>query len=177
MNIVKDVIESLRGVIDIASEKGSGTKFTFRLPLTLAIIKSLLFEYKNEKFALPLTSVTEITRVLPHELDSMGGRPLCRNRNRMVPLISIDGEATMHGKSFVIFMAVAQMRAGLIADRILGEEELVIKALDGRASTGIASGASILGNGGVVLILDPLFMIKKSAFQHDEIPQTTESLA
>ncbi len=177
MNIVKEVVESLRGVIDIASEKGSGTKFTFRLPLTLAIIKSLLFDYNSEKFAIPLTSVTEITRVLPEDLDLMGGRPICRNRNRMVPLISIDGDLSLSGKSFIIFLAVAQMRAGLIADRILGEEELVIKALDGRASAGIASGASILGNGSVVLILDPLAMIKKSAFQHEEVLQTSESLS
>lgn len=177
MNIVKDVIESLRGVIDIASEKGKGTKFTFRLPLTLAIIKSILFVYNNEKFALPVTSVTEIVRVSPQDLDSIGGRPVYRHRNRMVPLISIEGEASMSGKSFLIFMAVAQMRAGLIADKILGEEELVIKALDERASSGIASGASILGNGSVVLILDPLAMIKKSAFQHDEALQTAGSMS
>jgi len=176
MNIVKEVVESLRGVIDIASKKGSGTKFTLRLPLTLAIIKSLLFDYKNESFAIPLTSVTEITRVFPKDLDSIGGRPVVRNRDRVVPVIAIDGEPSLNGKSFIIFLGVAQMRAGLLADKILGEEELVIKALDGRSSTGIASGASILGNGSVVLILDPLSLIKRSAFQHDENLQAVESL-
>jgi len=176
MNIVKEVVESLRGVIDIASKKGSGTKFTLRLPLTLAIIKSILFDYKNESFAIPLTSVTEITRVFPEDLDSIGGRPVLRNRDRVVPVIAIDGEASLQGKSFVIFLGVAQMRAGLLADKILGEEELVIKALDGRSSTGISSGASILGNGSVVLILDPLSLIKRSAFQHDENPKAAESM-
>lgn len=119
-------------------------------------------------YALPLTSVTEITRVFPEDLDSIAGKPMIRHRNRMVPLISIDGETSGYGKFFLIFMAVAQMRAALITEKIIGEEELVIKALDDRASTGITAGASILGNGSVVLILDPLSLIKKSSFQHEK---------
>lgn len=161
MDIVKEAVESLRGIIDITSEQGRGTKFTMRLPLTLAIIKSLLFGYKQETFALPLTSVTEITRVASENLETIGGKPVIRHRNAIVPLISIDGDAINNGKAFIVFIGVAQMRAGLITERIIGEEELVIKALDERASTGIASGASILGDGGVVLILDPLLLIKR----------------
>ena len=175
MNIVKEVVESLKGIIEIDSEKGRGTKFSVRLPLTLAIIKSILFTYKQETYALPLTSVTEITRVFPEDLDSIAGKPMVRHRNRMVPLISIDGKISMDGKFFVIFMAIAHMRAALITEKIIGEEELVIKALDDRASTGIASGASILGDGSVVLILDPLSVIKQSSFQHDESPLVTGS--
>lgn len=168
MNIVKEVVESLKGIIEIESEKGRGTKFSLRLPLTLAIIKSILFSYKQEAYALPLTSVTEITRVFPKDLDSIAGKPVVRHRDRMVPLISIDGETSVDGKLFLIFMAVGQMRAALITEKIIGEEELVIKALDGKASTGIAAGASILGNGSVVVIVDPLSLIKKSSFQHDD---------
>ena len=176
MNIVKDVVESLRGVIDIASEKGSGTKFTFRLPLTLAIIRSILFDYKNESFALPLTSVTEIKRVLPEEMETIRGRRVFRHRNRIVPLISIDGEELCDEKSFIIFIGVGHLRAGIITEKIIGEEELVIKALDERASTGIASGASILGNGSVVLILDPLSLIKKYSSRREEETLNIEEL-
>ena len=161
MNIVKDVVESLRGVIDIASEKGSGTKITIRLPLTLAIIKSILFLYKNEMFAIPLTSVTDIMRVFPEDIDTIAGRSVFRHRNSVVPLISIDGEDCCNEKSFIIFIGVGHMRAGIIAKKIIGEEELVIKALDEKASTSIVSGASVLGNGSVVLILDPLSLIRK----------------
>jgi two-component system chemotaxis sensor kinase CheA len=171
MNIVKDVVESLRGVIDIASQKGNGTKFTFRLPLTLAIIRSILFFYKNESFALPLTSVTEIKRVLPEEMDSVGGRRVIRHRNRIVPLISIDGEELCNEKSFIIFIGVGHFRAGIVTEKIIGEEELVIKALDERAATGIASGASILGDGSVVLILDPLFLIRKYSSRQEDVTE------
>jgi two-component system chemotaxis sensor kinase CheA len=161
MNIVKDVVESLRGIIEITSEKGKGTKFTLRLPFTLAIIKSILFAYKKEIFALPLISVTEIIRLLPEDVDTMSGYPVLRHRDGIVPLLSIDGAAINNSKIYVILIGVANMKAGLITERIIGEEELVIKALDDKASTGLVAGASILGNGRVVLILDPLYLIKR----------------
>ncbi|MFI5294960.1 MAG: chemotaxis protein CheA [Thermodesulfovibrionales bacterium] len=176
MNIVKDVVESLRGVIDIASEKGCGTKFTFRLPLTLAIIRSILFVYKKESFALPLTSVIEIMRVFPEDIDTIGGRQVFRHRNSMVPLISIDGEGIFNEKSFIIFIGVGHLRAGIVTEKIIGEEELVIKALDERASTGIASGASILGNGNVVLILDPLSLVRKYSSRREDVTMNKEAL-
>ena len=161
MNIVKDVVESLRGIIDITSEKGKGTTISLRLPLTLAIIKAILFTYGNEIYALPLISVTEIIRVFPKNLETIAGSPVIRHRESVIPLITMDGKSVNNGKSFIILIGIAQMRAGLITERIIGEEELVIKALDDRTSTGIASGASILGDGRVVLILDPLYLMKK----------------
>lgn len=161
MDIVKDAVESLRGIIDITSEKNRGTNITLRLPLTLAIIKSILFTYKDETFALPLTSVTEIIRAFPEELDTIAGSPVLRHRNGIIPLISIDGKHVESSRYFIILIGVAQMRAGLITEKIVGEEELVIKSLDDKASKGIAAGASILGNGRVVVILDPLYLIKR----------------
>jgi two-component system chemotaxis sensor kinase CheA len=165
MDIVKEVIESLRGIIEIGSEPGRGTKFTLRLPLTLAIIKSILFTYNGEPYAIPLSSITEIVRALPDNFDTIQGTPVIRHREGVVPIISIDGRCLQHLKSFVIFIGIGNMRAGLMAGSIIGEEELVIKALDDRAAGGIAAGASILGNGSVVLILDPLFLIKRAAYQ------------
>ena len=162
--------------MDIVSEKGNGTKFTFRLPLTLAIIRSILFVYKNESFALPLTSVTDIMRVSPEDIDTMAGRSIFRHRNRIVPLISIDGDPGYNGKSFIIFAGAGHLRAGIIAEKIIGEEELVIKALDENASTGIASGASILGNGSVVLILDPLSLIRKYSSRREDVTLNIEEL-
>lgn len=160
MDIVKDVIEYLRGIIDISSEKGRGTKVTLRLPLTLSIIRSILFTYRQDTFAIPLTSVTEIIKILPEDIETISGYPFLRHSDGIVPLISIAGSGIKEGKAFVILIHVAKMKAGLIAHKIIGEEELVIKPLDDRASTGLAIGASILGNGRVILILDPLFLIK-----------------
>jgi two-component system chemotaxis sensor kinase CheA len=163
------VIESLRGIIEISSEAGRGTKFTLRLPLTLAIIKAILFTYNGEPYAIPLSSITEIVRALPDNFDTIHGIPVIRHREGIVPIISIDGRYRHHLKSFVIFIGIGNMRAGLMAGSIIGEEELVIKALDDRAASGIAAGASILGNGSVVLILDPLFLIKRATYQNGSL--------
>jgi two-component system chemotaxis sensor kinase CheA len=162
MDIVKDVVESLRGIIEINSEKGRGTIITLRLPMTLAIIKSILFFYKNNIFAVPLASVTEIIRTSPKNVDTITGSPVLRHRGGIVPLLSIDGAMNNSSKLFIILIGVAQQRAGLVTEGIIGEEELVIKSMDERVSTGLAAGASILGDGRVVLILDPLYLIKRA---------------
>lgn len=167
MDIVKNAIERLRGIIDITTEKGRGTKFTLRLPLTLAIIKSILFTYKYETFAVPLTSVTEIVRAFPEDIETIGGNPVLRHRDGIIPLISIDGERLINRRSFIILIGIAHIRVGLLTEEILGEEEVVVKALDDATSSGLASGASILGNGRVVLILDPLYLIKRCIKMHD----------
>jgi len=169
MNIVKEVVESLRGIIEVKTGKGCGTKTTLRLPLTLAIMKSVLFDCGGRVYALPLSSVSEISRVFPESVDTIAGRPVLRHRNTVVPLITVDGEMPLDKRFFVIFLAVAEMRAAVICDRIIGEEELVIKSLAERTSAGIVSGASILGNGGIVLILDPLYVIRKSLLPSDDV--------
>ena len=166
MDIVKEVIESLRGIIEISSEVGRGTKFTVRLPLTLAIIKSILFTYNGEPYAIPLSSIMEIVRAMPDNFDTIQGTPVIRHREGIVPIITIDGRCRHDLKTFIIFIGIGNMRAGLMATSIIGEEELVIKALDARAASGIAAGASILGDGSVVLILDPLSLIKRAAYQN-----------
>lgn len=167
MDIVKTVVESLRGIIDIASEKNKGTKITLRLPLTLAIIKSILFNHKEGIFGIPLTSVTEILRVNKKEIDTIAGKPVLRHRDGIIPLISISKTEVTEAKNFVILIGVAQMKVGLLVKKIIGEEELVIKSLDDEVTTGLVTGASILGNGKVVLVLDPLFLIKKASSHHN----------
>ncbi len=187
MDIVKNAVESLRGMIDISSEKNRGVTMTLRLPLTLAIIKSVLFSCRDKIFALPLTSVIEILRVLPENLETIAGNPVLRHREGIVPLLSIDGakpslstfstdgikgaqgldSGINKSKLFIILIGVGRMRAGLITEKIIGEEELVTKALDAGASSGLASGASILGDGRIVLILDPLSLIKRGGKMHD----------
>ena len=162
MDIIKEAIESLRGMIDITSEKDKGTTVTLRLPLTLAIIKAILFKEAGETFALPLGSVLEIRRVEPEEIESIAGLPALNHRMGLMPLCGVKNLAYPGKTALVIIIGVAQMRAGILVEKILREESLVIKALEGEAAAGIAAGASILGDGKVVLILDPLLLIKKA---------------
>ena len=111
----------------------------------------------------------EIVTALPDNFDTIQGIPVMRHRESIVPIITIDGRCRHDFKTFVIFIGIGNMRAGLMATSIIGEEELVIKALDDRAASGIAAGASILGNGSVVLILDPLSLIKRGTYQNGSV--------
>ena len=162
MDIVKQAVESLRGMIDISAERGKGTKLTLRLPLTLAIIKAILFKESTGTFALPLSSVIEILRVTPGGIDTVAGEPVLRHREGIIPLISIDRASSSQGRLFVILVGVAHQRAGIMVEEILGEKDIVIKALDESASSDIVAGASILGDGKLVLIIDPLLLMKKT---------------
>lgn len=161
MEIVKRAVESLRGMIDISSEKGKGTRLTLRLPLTLAIIKAILFTEGSGTFALPLSSVIEILRVAPESIDAVAGEPVIRHREEIIPLTSIRRASASKRGLFVIIVGVAHQRAGIVVEQIMGEKDIVIKALDERASSDIVAGASILGDGRLVLIVDPLLLIKK----------------
>jgi two-component system chemotaxis sensor kinase CheA len=163
MDIVKEVVESLRGFVEISSEPGRGTKVSMRLPLTLAIIKAIIFRDEGETYALPISSVMEIRRMLPEYLESVSGTLVFNHREGLVPLMSIKGENSRSGKAYILLVGVARKRAAVIADEIIGEQSLVIKALDDMASISMAAGASILGDGRVVLILDPLVIIKRAS--------------
>lgn len=159
MDIVKQAVESLRGIIEIHTEQDKGTTVTLRLPLTRAVIKAILFKESCGIFALPLSSVVEILKLEEKDIATVTGMPMIRHRTGLVPIVSVDWAAAGDWKTAII-IGVAQTRVAVLAERILGEESLVIKALEGVASA-MAVGGSILGDGRVVLILDPLVLIKK----------------
>jgi two-component system chemotaxis sensor kinase CheA len=171
MDIVSAVINRLKGSISIHTESGGGTTFRLRLPLTLAIIKALLFHAADRLYAVPLGTVLEITRAFTGDIHVVEGREVLRIREEAVPLIRI-GEllgqqarqphlvvdaatAKVRGKCFVIVVSVAERKFGLVVEKLVGEEELVIKALeDHLVATDLVGGASVLGDGQVVLILN-----------------------
>jgi two-component system chemotaxis sensor kinase CheA len=171
MDIVRAVINRLKGSISIHTQSGVGTTFRLRLPLTLAIIKALLFNTANRLYAVPLGTVLEITRAATGDIHMVEGREVLRIREEAVPLIRI-GEssgrqapaphlvvdpaaAKPRGKSFIIVVLVGEHKFGLVVERVVGEEELVIKALEDRlVATDLVGGASVLGDGRVVLILN-----------------------
>ena len=163
MDVVRTVMDRLKGTIHVRSQKGRGTTFQLRVPLTLASIQTLLFRVGGRLFAVPLSSVVEITRITDHEIHKVDQREVLRLREQILTLVrlnhlsrlrSIDSP-TLKKRNFVIVIGAAEKRFGLVVDSLVGEEELVIKALPGEiVSSDLVSGASILGDGTVVLILN-----------------------
>jgi len=163
MDVVRTVMDRLKGTIHVSSQKGRGTAFQLRVPLTLASIQTLLFRVGGRLFAVPLSSVVEITRITDHEIHKVDQREVLRLREQILTLVrlnhlsrlrSIDSQPEKK-KNFVIVIGASEKRFGLVVDSLVGEEELVIKALPGEiVSSDLVSGASILGDGTVVLILN-----------------------
>jgi two-component system chemotaxis sensor kinase CheA len=160
MDIVKSVIERLKGSVAIDSKPGQGTSFLLKVPLTLAIIKALMFRVSDRLYAVPLASVLEIARASASDLHRVDQREVMQLRDQVLTLVRMNklvkqGPVPVSKKIFVVVVAIGDRKFGLIVDRLVGEEELVIKALDNDiAATELVSGASILGDGSVVLILN-----------------------
>jgi len=160
MDVVQSVLHRLKGSIHIETHPGQGTTFRLKLPLTLAIIKALLFQVQHRLYAVPLNAVVEIARTREGEVHQVDHYEVLQLRNQVLPLVRLgrpraSGADWANTKLFVLVISVGERKFGLIVDELEGEEELVIKALDDHAvSTDLVSGASILGDGRVVLILN-----------------------
>jgi two-component system chemotaxis sensor kinase CheA len=163
MDVVRSVLDKLKGTVHISTQKTRGTTFQLRAPLTLASIQTLLFRVGGRLFAVPLSSVVEISRIHEQEIHRVDQREVLRLRDQILTLVrlehlsrlrSIDTEPAKK-KHFVIVIGAAEKRFGLVVDSMVGEEELVIKALPSDiVASDLVSGASILGDGTVVLILN-----------------------
>jgi two-component system chemotaxis sensor kinase CheA len=163
MDVVRTVLDRLKGTVHVSSQKGRGTTIQLRAPLTLASIQTLLFRVGGRLFAVPLSSVVEITRITAPEIHRIDQREVLRLREQILTLVRLDHLSRLRSidtqpvrkKHFVIVIGAAEKRFGLLVDSLVGEEELVIKALPGEiVSSDLVSGASILGDGTVVLILN-----------------------
>jgi two-component system chemotaxis sensor kinase CheA len=162
MDIVRTIAESLKGRVSVQSEPGVGSSFTLRLPLTLAIIRAMLFSVGGRLLAFPMASVEKIVRIKDADVHSVSGKTVLRFRDRVISLFPLgelltlpeDGAGRLPQK-FVIVVGHNGAFSGFIVDRILGQQELVIKVLEDHWNTvRYTAGASILGNGQVVLIMD-----------------------
>jgi two-component system chemotaxis sensor kinase CheA len=165
MDVVRTVLDRLKGTVQISSNKGRGTTIQLRAPLTLASIQALLFRVGGRLFAVPLSSVVEITRINDNEIHRIDRREVLRLREQVLTLVRLNSLSRIHAvdtppeakkkRNFVIVIGAAEKRFGLLVDSLVGEEELVIKALPTEiVSSDLVSGASILGDGTVVLILN-----------------------
>ncbi len=161
MDVVKTNVTKLRGIIDIESEVGKGSKFLIKLPITLAIIQGLLIEVVGEKIVIPLNTVIEVVRVGKDEIYSVNKNEVIKIRDTVIPLLDL-GEKLFHFPKkeeklwqYIVIVGIAEKRFGLKVDRMLGQEEIVIKSLGKYLGNipGLA-GSTIMGDGSVVLIGD-----------------------
>jgi two-component system chemotaxis sensor kinase CheA len=169
LDVVQSVLHRLKGTVHVVSRPGQGSTFRLQLPLTLAIIKALLFRVEQSLYAIPLNAVAEIARAHEADIHQVDNCEVLQLRNTVLPVARLgrppeqkpDGRPE---KVFVLVIAMGERKLGLLVNAIEGEEELVIKALDEQtAETDLVSGASILGNGHVVLILNLAAIVERFA--------------
>lgn len=159
LDVVLKAIERSSGLVEVETVRGVGTKFIIQLPLTLAIISALLVETAGRTYALPLSAVTESLKYGPDEVHFINGREALRVRERIVPLVSLRTLFGLEGggtEGYAVVLGRGDRRLGLAVETLKGQQEVVIKALDpsvSGTSFGVA-GATIMGDGRVVLILD-----------------------
>ena len=161
MDVVKTNIEKLNGIIDIESEVGKGTVMKLKIPLTLAIIQSLLVGTQEEFYAIPLASVLETVRVPIDDIYTIDGKNVLRLRDEVLSLVRLSDvfgvEKVFDGgdHTYVVIIGVAEAKLGIIVDTLVGQEEIVIKSMGDYLQNipGIA-GATIRGDGRVTLIID-----------------------
>ncbi len=173
MDVVKTSVDSLGGSVSIWSVVGQGSRFTIRLPLTMAIVRAMLFECCNRQFALPLDSIHEITRLQGSEAKTIDGREVIRLREHVLPLIRLDevlqlrdvSERDPSARLFVFVIELGDGReVGIAVEKLHREEELVLKTIDdGLIQSDIVGGTSILGDGSVVLILDANAIVRQAS--------------
>ncbi len=162
MDVVKTKIETLGGSVKIESTEGSGTKVQLQLPLTVAIIQSLMVKVANEVYAIPLTNVVRDVGIKASEIKTMEGEEVILLRGEVLPLLRLHRvlQSTMpeEDKENLIVVVVEKMgnNVGLVVDELLGQQEVIIKTLDSKLlkNTKGFAGATILGDGSVSLILD-----------------------
>ena len=161
MDVVRTNIRKLNGIIDLQSEPDLGTEVILKLPLTLAIMQSLMVESQGEIYALPLASVIETFRLEKSQIKKIDRRDVICHRDSVIPLFNLDRirvtdqKAEIVEGSYVVLIGVAEKRYGLVVRRLLGQEEVVIKSLGEFLGNipGIAGG-TITGDGRVRLIID-----------------------
>jgi len=174
MDVVQSVLKRMKATISVETRPGHGTIFRLKLPLTLAIIKALLFWVEQRLYAIPLSAVVEIARACEADVHQVDNYEVLQLRNQVLPLVRLGRPAVVDGdpkrqKLFVLVITVSERKFGLIVNGLEGEEELVIKALDDQTfNTDMVSGASILGDGRVVLILNLTAVVEHAAKMRPE---------
>ncbi len=183
LDVVRSVLHRLKGTVQLETHPGQGTRFRLKLPLTLAIIKALLFRVEHRLYAIPLNTVAEIARARESDLHQVASWEVVQLRGQALPLMRLGKNSSgamdeRRGKIFILVINYNDRKMGLIVDMLEGEEELVIKALDDQTiATDLVSGASILGDGRVVLIMNLAAVVERFTRSTAEASQSGVLLA
>ncbi|WP_342476938.1 chemotaxis protein CheA [Paenibacillus sp. FSL H7-0350] len=185
MDIVKAHIEKLNGIIDIETAPNQGSVFTIKVPLTLAIIRSLLVKLGSSTFAIPLINVIEIFRMKAEDIVTIQGQEVCQFRDQVLPLVRLhrmlqveEEEHTADGRLFVVIVGFADKRVCLVVDETIGNQEIVIKSLGSYiGSVPYIAGSTILGDGRVAHILDIGSIARETGSSHDTLLQENMVMA
>jgi two-component system chemotaxis sensor kinase CheA len=174
MDVVKRTIDELRGNIDVRSRPGSGSEVTLRLPLTLAIIDGLLVRIGRGRYVIPLTSVEECVELTPQDDLRSTGRNFLNIRDTLVPFIRLREQfrspTAPDPYQKVVIVSAGESRVGLVVDQVIGDHQTVIKSLSKlHADVASFSGATILGDGTVALILDVPQLVEDGRAQDDRL--------
>lgn len=160
MDVVKTNIEKIKGTIDLESTVGQGTSVIIRIPLTVAIMNAMMVGVGKEVYAVPLSSIVEIVKPTPEQRSSINRAAVMRLRNGVLPLLdagdlfSVPSEARVESP-FAVVLQQNETRVGLLVSELIGQQEIVIKPLDGvMEHRGPVSGATVRDDGGVSLIMD-----------------------
>lgn len=166
LDVVKNKIEGLGGDVEVASKLGEGTTFIVRLPLTLAIIQALMVDVCGEKYALPLNSIVTLEEILPEDIKYVHTKEVINLRGTVIPLVRLNEILDVSGDDdeetnpddeglVVVIVKKGDKQAGLVISKLIGQQEIVIKPLGKFIHVPkLISGATILGNGDVALIID-----------------------
>ena len=161
LDVVKSMIESLNGEVEVKSKLGVGSTWTIRLPLTLAIIQALMVEVGGEKYAISLGSIQTIEDIPAKDVKLVQAKEVIQIRDLVIPLIrlnkilDIDSKKDPEANLVVVIVKKGDKQAGLVVDELIGQQEIVIKSLGKYTNKcKIISGATVLGDGEVALILD-----------------------
>jgi len=165
LDVVRSNIEKIGGTVELRTAPGKGTKFVIKIPLTLAIVSALIVECLNDRFAIPQINVVELVHTAAnsdHRVERLKGVPVLRLRDKILPLVSLrkmlglGDDNGQSGENFVIVTQVGAQSFGVMVDRVFDTEEIVVKPVSPLLrDLSVYSGNTILGDGSVVMILDP----------------------
>ncbi|HAK60794.1 MAG TPA: chemotaxis protein CheA [Nitrospiraceae bacterium] len=159
LDVVKKVVSDFNGIIEVTSDPGQGTEFILKMPLTLAIIPVLLVDVSGRSFAVPLSAVLESVKIHTSDIHKADGKEVVQIRDTLLPVKRLHETLGLPGNdqeiNYMVVIGRAEKRMGILVGRLLGQQEIVIKALDDYLGDTVGiSGATILGDGQVVLIVD-----------------------